>query len=687
MPASRTLLLAAIIAVGCGGEPNAPQGGDPNAPPPVALLSVTPGSATLFPQQTNQLTASALDAAGNVLTGRTITWSSSAPAVATVSASGLLTAVTVGTATITATCEGKSGAAAITVGQGGVVGATGGTVASSDGGVRLLVPAGAVSAGLALTITPTASPPTPPAGTTAVRGTAYVFGPEGTQFGVPVSVTIKYDPASLPAWVVPGDLVIQRWNGTQWSRLTNLVVDTVARTMTGQTSGFSTVAVYFLNPTVTLTPAPALVNSIQRSVIFTARLSGEGRNPDALQYEWTNTGAIGTFTGASRNTIQYTAVTPILPPGDIDVVGVVVRGRFEPNGPFEILGQAYTTVRSDLNLTLQLLPATSVVQYQGTSQLTATVIDRTGSRYESSQYVYYEWTSTTNAGALNVGSQRTRVNVVTYSAYPASRQSSVGPRGDKITVKTFLVSYRRTRLLLDTTKFTVDSTITELLQKDAFVQVFPQYQVSLVPQSAQLQAGQSTTFQVRLTPAWQEDEQLFFQWNNTGSQGTLLAAQGSATYTAAANPSGGTDFVDVDVRVGTIGQLGTARASVSVQARQEVVAGSLYITQPVGLDAGRQCVEAYIVFPVVPDARSYEMHAFGFNDTAFWHTDITRSFSVPLPTGRGCSLAGFGQTGVFGGQFQFNLTSFAGPASSIGGAIASFNSRFAGMRVEVTLRY
>ncbi len=687
MPVSRTLLLAAIIAAGCGGEPNAPQGGQPIAPPPVALLSVTPGSATLFPQQTNQLTASTLDAAGNVLTGRTITWGSSAPAVATVSASGLLTAVTAGTATITATSEGKSGAAAITVGQGGLVGATGGTVASSDGGVRLLVPAGAVSAGLALTITPTASLPTPPAGTTAVRGTAYVFGPEGTQFGVPVTVTIKYDPASLPAWVVPGDLVIQRWNGTQWSKLTNLVVDTVARTMTGQTPGFSTVAVYFLNPTVTLTPAPALVNSIQRSVIFTAGISGEGRQPDALQYEWTNTGAIGTFTGASRNTIQYTAVTAILPPGDIDVVGVVVRGRFEPNGPFEILGQAYTTVRSDLNLTLQLLPERSVVQYTGTQQLAATVIDRTGSRYESSQYVYYEWTSTTNAGALNVGSQRTRVNVVTYSAYPASRQSNVGPRGDKITVKTFLVSYRRTRLLLDPTKFTVDSTITELLQKDAFVQVIPQYQVSLVPQSAQLQAGQSTTFQVQLTPAWQEDEQLFFQWSTSGSQGTLSAAQGSATYTAAANPSGGTDFVDVDVRIGTIGQLGTARASVSVEARQMVVAGSLYITQPVGLDAGRQCVEAYIVFPVVPAARSYEMHAFGFNDPAFWRTDITRSFSVPLPTGRGCSLAGWGLSGLFGGQFQFNLTSFAGPVSSIAGAIASFNSRFAGMRVEVTLRY
>ncbi len=768
MPTPRFLLLAAIIAAGCGGEPNAPQG--PSGPPPVALLSVTPGSATLIPPQTNQLTASVLDAAGNVLTDRAITWSSSAPAVATVSASGLLTAVaagtatitatsegksgsaaitvvpsvallsvtpvsarlvpqqtnqltastrdaagnvltgrtitwtssapvvatvsatglvtavTVGTATITAVSEGKSGSAAITVGEGGLVGATGGTVASSDGRVTLILPAGAVSTGLALTITPTASPPTPLAGTTAVRGTTYVFGPEGAQFGVPVTVTIKYDPASLPAWVLPGDLVIQRWNGTQWSKLTNLVVNSAARTVTGQTPGFSTVGVYFLNPQVTLTPIPASVNSIQRSVTFTAEVSGEGRSPDALQFTWTNTGANGTFTGQSRNTIQYTAVTPILPPGDIDGVRVVVRGQFEPNGAFEVIGEAHTVVRSDLNLLLQLLPASSLVQYAGTVQLAATVIDRNGTRYDNTPYLRYEWTSTTTSGTINVGTQRTSLPAVTYSAYPASQQSNVFPKGDKITVKVFMVVYRRTRLLLSD-GFTVDSTVTEQGQKDAFVQVIPQYQVSLVPQSAQLQAGQSTTFQARLTPAWQGDEQLFFQWNTTGNQGTLSAAQGSATYTAAANPTGGTDFVDVDVRVGFIGQLGTARASVSVEARQQVVAGSFFITEPVGLDAGRQCVESYIVFPVVPGARAYEMHAFGFNDPAFWGTDIRRSFSVPLPTGRGCSRAGWGLTGVFGGQFQFYLGSFSGPTNTIAGAIASANSRFAGMRVEVTLRY
>src|SRR5205807_3281600 len=40
--------------------------------------------------------------------GRTVTWTSSAPAVASVTASGLVTGVTEGATTITATSEGKS---------------------------------------------------------------------------------------------------------------------------------------------------------------------------------------------------------------------------------------------------------------------------------------------------------------------------------------------------------------------------------------------------------------------------------------------------------------------------------------------------------------------------------------------------------------------------------------------------
>src|SRR5205809_656955 len=87
------------------------------APPPaaVASVSVSPASASVSVGQTVQLAATPKDANGNPLTGRTVTWSSGNTAVATVSASGLVTGVSAGAATITAASEGQSGSAAITV--------------------------------------------------------------------------------------------------------------------------------------------------------------------------------------------------------------------------------------------------------------------------------------------------------------------------------------------------------------------------------------------------------------------------------------------------------------------------------------------------------------------------------------------------------------------------------------------
>src|SRR5204863_2192868 len=88
----------------------------PRPPPaPVASVTVTPAPASVPTGQTVQLTATLKDANGNTLTGRTVTWASSNPAVATVTGSGLVSGVTAGAATITATSETVSGTSAITV--------------------------------------------------------------------------------------------------------------------------------------------------------------------------------------------------------------------------------------------------------------------------------------------------------------------------------------------------------------------------------------------------------------------------------------------------------------------------------------------------------------------------------------------------------------------------------------------
>jgi len=90
------------------------------SPVPVASLTITPGSATLFPGGTQQLTATARDAVNNLLPGRIITWISGAPSVATVTQGGLVTAVGTGSALIFAASEGISTSVTITVSNVGV---------------------------------------------------------------------------------------------------------------------------------------------------------------------------------------------------------------------------------------------------------------------------------------------------------------------------------------------------------------------------------------------------------------------------------------------------------------------------------------------------------------------------------------------------------------------------------------
>ncbi len=83
---------------------------------PVQTVTVSLASPSLLPGQTTQATATLTDAVGNVLTGRAVTWSSLDPTIASVSATGVVTAVGTGSVIIRATSEGKTGDATLTIG-------------------------------------------------------------------------------------------------------------------------------------------------------------------------------------------------------------------------------------------------------------------------------------------------------------------------------------------------------------------------------------------------------------------------------------------------------------------------------------------------------------------------------------------------------------------------------------------
>lgn len=91
-------------------------GGDSTSAPVPSRIVVTPGSATLDAVGlTQQFSAQVLDKKGNALTGSTVTWTSSNPAIASVDPSGLARSLKKGNATIQASAEGLTGGAGLTV--------------------------------------------------------------------------------------------------------------------------------------------------------------------------------------------------------------------------------------------------------------------------------------------------------------------------------------------------------------------------------------------------------------------------------------------------------------------------------------------------------------------------------------------------------------------------------------------
>ena len=109
-----TALSAALWALSCGDGATEP----PPDPPRPTTVTVSPATAELTALgATVQLSAQVLDQYGQVMAGAAVSWSSSAASVAAVDASGLVTAVANGTATITATAGSASGTATVTVAQ------------------------------------------------------------------------------------------------------------------------------------------------------------------------------------------------------------------------------------------------------------------------------------------------------------------------------------------------------------------------------------------------------------------------------------------------------------------------------------------------------------------------------------------------------------------------------------------
>jgi hypothetical protein len=114
-------LLLLLLAVGCASSDDDGTGGGGSGP---ASVSLVPKPATVQLATTLQVLAVVKDSSGATIAHPTLGWSSSDTSVATVSGSGLVTGVAVGTATITASIgaiQGTTGVSVVTTIPSGTV--------------------------------------------------------------------------------------------------------------------------------------------------------------------------------------------------------------------------------------------------------------------------------------------------------------------------------------------------------------------------------------------------------------------------------------------------------------------------------------------------------------------------------------------------------------------------------------
>lgn len=227
----RWMLLVAITAACSGSEKptGTPGGGTDNVVASVTLTNAP--TALIFVGDSTRLIAAAVNASGGVVSNQSTTWASSVPAVATISASGMLVAGEAGSTLISATVAGKVAQATITVALGGTIGAAGGSVSASAGRFQFTIPAGVVLQPTQFIVRPALTLPADPR---ALAASAIELTPSGVAFRfTPAQLTLPYDPATLPPTLARESLQLYMLDSSAWIRMPGSSVNATTRSVTG----------------------------------------------------------------------------------------------------------------------------------------------------------------------------------------------------------------------------------------------------------------------------------------------------------------------------------------------------------------------------------------------------------------------------------------------------------------------
>lgn len=372
---------------------------------PVSEVRVTPSSATIAAGRTAQLTAVAVDANNTVLP-RTVTWTSDQPAIATVSQTGLVTAINNGAARISATAGGVSGVATVTVTPVPVA-----TLRISPNGGNLVVgrtlqlnatPADAQGNALPGRVVTWISG-SPSVATVAQDGVVTAVGPgsvgifaaaEGISASVTITVsnvgvaTVRVTPASgnIPqgqsqqltaeARDAAGNLLTGRT--VVWTS-SNEVIASVGSTgrVTGIQPGSATITATVDgvsgNATFTVTPLP--VSTVSVSPATSTLISGQ-----TVQLQVNLFAANGQALASQGRVVSWTSVTPaVATVNPFGLVTAVANGQAAINATVEgVIGSALINVTAIPVASVSLSPASVTLNQGQTSAVTATARDAGG---------------------------------------------------------------------------------------------------------------------------------------------------------------------------------------------------------------------------------------------------------------------------------------------------------------------
>ena len=163
---------------------------------------------------------------------------------------------------------------------------------------------------------PMEEPPAAPPETNII-GLAYDIGPDGVQFDEAVTICFTYESADIPAGVNEEDLIIAFWDtdAAAWVELDGITVNTTAHTICGQTTHFTTFAVFAHTSPASFTVSqlsvsPAAVNVGQQvsiSAVVTNTGDLEGTYTVTLNVKDATAGSEQvTLAGGASQTVTFT---------------------------------------------------------------------------------------------------------------------------------------------------------------------------------------------------------------------------------------------------------------------------------------------------------------------------------------------------------------------------------------------